>query len=105
MEETYKGVSGYIYYTEKIPNPQENIQISNAVTTSECVAVEGCEYIPDAYEAIMEATKQGLIKLQRYEEMSEQKLAWIERTVKQEYEDAFEHPEYRHFLKGKFTVL
>ncbi len=103
LEETYKGVSGYIYYTEKIPNPQENIQISNAITTSECVAVEGCEYIPDAYEAIMEAAKQGLIKLQRYEEMSEQKLAWIIRTIKQEYEEAGEHPEYRHFLKNKFA--
>lgn len=105
FEDTYKGISGYIYYAKQILNPQANIQISNAVTASESVTIDGCEYIADAYSEIMDAAEKGLIKLQRYEEMSEQKLAWIERTVKQEYEDAFEHPEYRHFLKEKFTFI
>ncbi len=104
LEDTYKGVSGYIYFVKEIPNPQENIQISNAVTTTACVPMDGCEYVADAYEAIMEAVEQGLITLQRYEEMSEQKLTWIEKTMKQEYEDAYKHPEYRHFLKGKFHL-
>ncbi len=105
IEDTYKGVSGYIYCVKEIPHFQENIQISNAVTTTEHVVVDGCEYIEDAYKAIMEASKNDLIKIQRYEEMSEQKHTWIKNTMKQEYDEAREHPEYRHFLKGKFHFL
>lgn len=105
IEDTYKGVSGYIYFVKEIVEAQENLQISNAVTTTERVSVDGCEYVADAYDAIMEAMEQGLITIQRYEEMSEQKLAWISKTMKQEYEDADKHPEYRHFIKGKFKFI
>ena len=105
IEDTYKGVSGYIYYVKSIDNVQENIQISNAVTTSDNVCVDGCEYVEDAYVEIINAADKGLIKLLRYEDMNERKLAWIEKTIRKEYEEAIEHPEYRHFLNGKFGVV
>ena len=105
LSETYRGVSGYIYFTEIIPNLQENIQISNAVTTTEKVKVAGCELVKDAYLEIMEAERKGLIRIQRYEDMSAGKLAWIEQTMKREYAEAVDKPEYRHFLKGKFAFL
>ena len=30
---------------------------------------------------------------------------WNEKTIKEEYEGASEHPEYRHFLKGNFPNI
>jgi len=105
IKDTYKGVSGYIYYTDNIVNIQDNIQISNAVTTSENVHVDGCEFIEDAYLEIMKAADKGLIRIQKYEDMSDKKIVWIEDIIKREYEEAGEHPEYRHFLKGKFEFV
>jgi len=105
IKDTYKGVSGYIYYTDNIVNIQDNIQISNAVTTAENVKVDGCELIEDAYLEIMKAVDKGLIRIQKYEDMNDKKIAWIEDIIKKEYEEAGEHPEYRHFLKGKFGFV
>ena len=105
LADTYKGVSGFIYHVNNIVNPRENIQISNAVTTSECVTVDGCEFVPDAYQAIMEAAEKGLIKIQKYEDMSEGELSWIEHTMQEEYANAEKQPEYTHFLKGKFPFV
>ncbi len=105
IKDTYEGISGYIYYAENIANTQDNIQISNAVTTTENVSIDGCEFVEDAYLEIMEAVSKGLIKILKYEDMSEAKINWIENTIRQEYEEASEHPEYRHFLKGKFDFL
>ena len=78
------------------------VQIPDAATSSEPVTVTGVEYVPDAYEAILEAERKGLIRIERYEEMSEEKRAWLERTIRKEYEDAEESPDYRYFLEHKF---
>jgi len=48
--------------------------------------------------------KVGLLSVTRYEELTDKKKEWIKRTVLEEYAGAEDHPEYRHFLKGKFTV-
>lgn len=100
--DTYQGVSGYIYYVKKIQNAEENIQISNAVTTSEQVEVDGCEFVPDAYKAIMEAAESGLIRILKYEELSQKKQEWLRSIIKEEYKNAEERPEYRYFLEAKF---
>ena len=63
------------------------------------------EYYPDAYEAILEAEKKGLITILRYNEMSDRMREWNVRTIKEEYEAAKDHPEYRHFLKGNFQGI
>ena len=105
IEDTYKGVSGYIYNVKTIYNIQDNIQISNAVTTIESVIVDGCEYIEDAYTEIINAASKGLIKVLKYEDLSDKRRDWIEETMNREFEEAAEHPEYRHFLKGKFEFL
>ena len=54
LEETYAGVSGYIYGAE----PANTAPVSDvpfAVTSEEAVAVVSCEFVPDAYEAILRA--------------------------------------------------
>ena len=41
----------------------------------------------------------------RYEEMPDRMKEWNIRTVKEEYENAVGHPEYRHFLKGVISDI
>ena len=102
---TYKGVPGFIYSAEVITDSGFAVQIPDAATSSIPVKVSNSEYVPDAYEAILHAEKEGLITIMRYEEMSERMHAWIEKTIKEEYEGSAEHPEYRHFLKGIFSNI
>lgn len=102
--DTYKGVSGYIYVVENIIDSGFPLQIPDAAASREPVYVSGYEYIPDAYEAILTAEKKGLITILRYENHSKAQLDWIEQTIKKEYEMAVDHPEYRHFIEGKFHI-
>lgn len=105
IEDTYKGVSGYIYYVESIQEDENSINISNAVTTSKPAIVTNVEFIEDAYSEIIKASEAGLIKIRRYEDMSDKMLSWIENTIKNEYANAENQPDYRYFLKAKFFFL
>ncbi|MCL2633376.1 MAG: hypothetical protein FWD34_02555 [Oscillospiraceae bacterium] len=100
--DTYKGESGYIYSVEYIKNYCIQEDIPYAITSENEVAVAGCEYVPDAYEAILEAIGNGEIVLQKYEDNNQDMLDWIEKTIKTEYNSAVLQPEYREFLKSKF---
>ena len=102
---TYEGVSGYIYSTEAITDSGFAVQIPDAATSSIPVKVLNVEFVPDAYEAILQAEREGRIAILRYEEMPESMREWNENTIKKEYEEAAEHPEYRHFLKGNFPKI
>lgn len=102
---TYKGVSGYIYSVKAIIDSGFEVQIPDAATSAESVDVTDVEFIPDAYEAILQAEKDGLITIVRYEEMSDKMREWNQRTIKEEYEKAEGHPEYRHFLRGNFPDI
>lgn len=104
-EDTYKGVSGYIYSADAVCENEDSINISNAVTTSKSVPVTGVEFIEDAYSEILKAVETGLIKIRRYEDMSDKMLAWIENTIRNEYNAAENEPDYRCFLKAKFSFV
>lgn len=105
LEKTYKGVSGYIYRADSIAESGYEIRIPDAAASSSPVDVCGVEFIPDAYEAIMDAEKRGLINVMRYEDMPDSMREWNRRTIMKEYAEAKEHPEYRHFLKGNFVEI
>lgn len=105
IQDTYQGVSGYIYAAETVPGGRPQEDIPDAVITSQPVPVLGCEYVPDAYEAILTAAEAGEILIRRYHELPESMLAWIDSCIKQEYEEARDVPTYRHFLKGKFPEI
>lgn len=102
---TYKGVSGYIYSANTITDSDFDIKIPDASVSTEPVDVAAAEFIPDAYEAILQAEKDGLITILRYEEISEAMREWVKRTVKEEYDKAAAHPEYRYFLRGNFPDI
>lgn len=102
LRDTYAGVSAYLYRVCKTPDLQELPGIRDSFFSDVPVPVCGCEFIEDAYQAIMDANRRGLIALCRYEDTSPKWRAWNESTIRQEYRQAEEHPEYRHFLRGKF---
>lgn len=102
---TYKGVSGYIYCAENITDSGFEVKIPDAATSSIPVPVSGVEYVPDAYEAIIQAEKDGLIAIRRYDEMTDKMREWNIRTIREEYNAAESHPEYRHFLRGNFSDI
>lgn len=103
--DTYKGVSGYIYAVEEITDSGFPLHIPDAAASSEPTPIKNCEFIPDAYEAILAAEKEGLISILRYKDMHEPQRAWIERTILEEYSNAADRPEYRHFMEGKFSFV
>lgn len=105
LSDTYKGVSGYIYCAENISISNDNININNAVTSSVPVPVDSYEYIDDAYLEIVKAAEKGLIKIRKYEDMSDRMLSWIENTIINEYAEAENESDYRYFLKAKFEFL
>ena len=102
LEETYKGVAGYVYMAKDIKDSGYCIGIPDAGTSSVPVPICACEYIPDAYDEILTAENKGLISLIRYENQSQKKIDWICKTVIQEYKVAEDQLDYRHFLEGKF---
>lgn len=102
---TYKGVSGYIYCAETILDSGFAIQIPDAATSSTPVRISSVEFIPDAYDAILQAEQEGLLTILRYEEMSDKMREQNQRIIQKEYENATEHPEYRHFLQGNFPDI
>ena len=105
MKKTYKGVSGYIYSAEYVSDSGFELNIPDAVASNDPVTVTDVEFVSDAYEAILEAEKHKLITIMRYEDMPEKMKEWNVRTIRKEYEDATDHPEYRHFLKGNFPDI
>ena len=105
LEKTYQGVSGYIYAVENINESDFELQIPDAVACSSPVRVLEAEYVPDAYLAILEAEQKGLVRILRYEDMTEKHRVWLKETIKKEYETSENQPDYRHFLRGNFPDL
>lgn len=103
--ETYYGVSGYIYLVDNIPNIEKQEDIPNAFHTCENVKVTQSEYIENAYDEIQKEIKKGNIVLIKYEDFIKTKKEWLHKTIQQEYEEAVDHPEYRHFLINKFPFI
>lgn len=104
-QETYKGVSGYIYGVEETASFEPMEDIPFAFTSTEPVPVLSCEFIPDAYQALLSAANEGKIILTSYSENSPRMLDWIKSVITEEYEKSQDSPEYRFFLRGHFDFL
>ena len=105
LEETYKGVSGYIYCVQDIKNIEKQGDIPFAYITSDKVIVDDQEFIEDAYEAILEEEKKGSIRIVRYEEFIKTKKDWLNKMIKNEYLNPDITPDYKFFLEKKFKDI
>lgn len=105
LKDTYKGVSGYIYTVEEIPNQEVLSEIKDVYVTSDKVNVTNCEYIEDAYEEILRAYELGLINILKYEDLPDTKINWLNDIIPKEYNEANDHPEYKYFLENKFSHM
>lgn len=105
MQETYKGVSEYIYKVEQ----NETIQILDGIPdvfySYEPVQVASCEFIKDAYYEILQAYDKDEIDIIRYEDWTKKQRESNRRMILKEYETADNHPEYEYFLQHKFLWL
>lgn len=105
LEDTYKGVSGWIYTVAESDAVKPLNNIPNAHYSETPVPVASCAFVPDALAALLEAERAGKIVITRYAELSEKMRDWIRRTTFDEYRDAENAPDYRYFLKKKFPFL
>ncbi len=105
LKETYLGVKGCIYSVIENKSVTAMTDIPHAYISSEPVSVNCCEIIEDAYSEIIKEYKRGSIDILSYDNLSDKMHQWIKITIKKEYDDNLSHPEYRYFLKNKFTFL
>lgn len=85
LRKTYQGVSGYIYCAGSVEEADFDVRIPDAAVSSIPVDIESVEFVSDAYETILQAEKDGLITIMRYEEMPESVRQWNQRTIREEY--------------------
>ena len=104
-EETYKGVVGYIYCADHVEEYSMQKDIPFAAVSNKAIQVTSCEYIPDAYEALLKLEKKGVLHIRRYEENSPKTIDWIEKVMREEFMKVGDRPDYRAFLKAKFPFL
>ncbi len=102
-EETYGGVSGYIYTVQtELVTAQKDIPF--AFVSEYPVKVCDCEFVPDAYEAILKAEKDGLISILRYNRLGQKGQQWLRKTITAEYNGEISD-DYKYFLENKFDFL
>ncbi len=103
--ETYKGEKGYIYSVEEDDSFFDLEGIPFARISEKPVKISDCLYIPDAYNALLQAAEEGKIILTKYEDNSPKKLEWIKKATLSEYNDDSFGKEYKFFLEKKFPFL
>ena len=105
VEDTYKGIEGYIYSCSKIdPYQKLDIKIPNTFITAQKTTVDNCEFIPDAYNEMINAEANGLITILRYNEFISniKRREWLKKTIIDEYRNNSAHPDYRFFSSRDF---
>ena len=105
LRETYQGVSAYIYSVDDAADVVASDTIPFAYTVDRPVAVTGCEYISDAYDAIMQAVDEGKIQITMYEDLSPEMLDWIRNTMISEYSKPDIQGDYKFFIEAKFPFV
>ena len=84
-----------------------DIKIPNAFISTQKTPVDNCEFVPDAYNEIINAEKNGLITVLRYNEFIDdvKRKEWLERVIPDEYRKNKAHPDYRFFLRPRFSAI
>lgn len=105
LEDTYAGAPGYIYTLPHTDALQPMPDIPGAFSSAQPLPVCGCTFVPDALEALLDAEREGRIRIRRYAELGENTRRWLAKVIPQDYAANAAHPEYRAFLRAKFPAL
>ncbi len=107
--ETYHNQSGYIYICEKPKTYSNPTNIHNAIVTKEHVKIIDSIFIPDIYDEILKLEKDGVIKIKRYENMTDSYLSHIYNMIRTDIDkyQLIENPNHNYtiFLKAKLPFL
>ncbi|MFK5883669.1 MAG: hypothetical protein QM489_04935 [Candidatus Izemoplasma sp.] len=107
--DTYSNRSGSIYLCQEPSEYTNETNIHCAITTTKEVVVIKEIFIPDVYKKLLEYEKQGLLKIRKYEDTSEEYLEKIHSFIKDDIkkynlsEDSLNS--YSVFLKSKLPFL
>ena len=107
--ETYSGKSGYIYLCEKPKSISNPTKIPTVFVTQEPVKTIEEIFIKDVYQEMLKYEKQGLLKINRFENNSDKFNEHILGMIKEDIHKYdllknVNHP-YGVFLRAKFPVL
>ena len=100
--QTYAGVGGYVYTVEGDFTPQKDIP--DAYTSDKPVKVVDCEWVPDAYLALLQAENDEKMILKPYSENNQAMMDWLRDVIQKEYRQT-EAPDYRRFLLDRFPDI
>lgn len=104
LEENFGDVSGYIYEIEADPNSLVENKIPFVYSTNQPQKVLKSTYVPNALDLVLKFEQKGLIKINRFETLSEKKL----QIIKQQVEDCYAKTDdkiFKEFLTEKFSNL
>lgn len=79
LQELYGGKPGYLYLCEE--GEYQTTDIPNERVSEKPVKIIGCEFIPDACEAIFKAEREGKLFIRRYRDMKPQDISRVERFI------------------------
>jgi len=103
-KETFDGVSAYIYIVNQLETAQPLKGIKDVFVTQDQIKVDSCEFVENAYAEILNAEKDGKIVIERFEDITDKKRDWIEKTILNEYKNS-DNEDYKEFLLEKFIWL
>lgn len=104
LEENFGDVSGYIYEIEADPNNLVENKIPFVYSTNQPQKVLKSTYVPNALDLVLKFEQKGLIKINRFETLSEKKL----QIIKQQVEDCYAKTDdkiFKEYLTEKFSNL
>lgn len=104
LEENFGDVSGYIYEIEADPNSLCENKIPFVYSTNQTQKVVKSTYVPNALDLVLKFEQKGLIKINRFETLSEKKL----QIIKQQVEDCYAKTDdkiFKEYLTEKFSNL
>ena len=108
MRVIYSGHGGWVYTCDAELTQHERLPW--AYTSTGPVKVESSYFVPDIYEAMLEAERDGRLVVHRYETLSEQRLESIRRMALREVEtmnlrDEWDTNVYALFLREHYPWL
>lgn len=83
VEQTYKGVSGYIYHVNEIIDSEFELQIPYAVTNCAAVEVSMVAWISDTYAEILKVEEMENIVIERFGDVSGKQKEWIKKMIQE----------------------